>query len=67
MGELPSCTHWHFCGKTSLASNYQAYYKWAIWAHSQILGGFGGIPPSTEHRARGKKARQKYRKGHRQV
>ncbi|TGO01964.1 hypothetical protein PN36_33045, partial [Candidatus Thiomargarita nelsonii] len=24
-----------------------------------------GIPPSTEHRARGKKARQKYRKAHR--
>ncbi len=25
------------------------------------IGGFGGIPPSTEHRGRGKKARKKYR------
>jgi len=38
-----------------------------LFKHSEriTLGGFGGIPPSTEHRARGKKARQKYRKAHR--
>jgi hypothetical protein len=42
-----------------------------LFKHSKrqhiTLGGFGGIPPSTELRARGKKARQKYRKAHRQV
>jgi len=39
-----------------------------LFKHSErqyIIGGFGGIPPSTEHRARGKKARQTYRKAHR--
>ncbi len=36
-------------------------------AHPHIVGGFGGIPPITEHRTRGKKARQKYRKAHRRV
>ena len=31
------------------------------------IGGVGGIPPITKPRARGKKARQKYRQAHRQV
>jgi len=40
-----------------------------LFKHSKriTIGGFGGIPPITELRARGKKARKKYRKAHRHV
>jgi predicted phosphohydrolase len=38
-----------------------------LFKHRITIGGFSGIPPSTEQRARGKKARKKYRKAHRHV